>query len=436
MPFVRELTSWRSGLSDPGDFPYSAVLGEFQRVGKHFVEKELLALLDDIRTRVVAAAGRAAGGPTDPHRLLRDFLDVALDKWDGRYDYRSYLALPLLRLPCTTDDPVAGPGNTPQTDPADARRASDRLLLRLVADALDFELTAAAGATALLPEQRPGPETVAKRLRLGVRAALPAVSRLDPTRTVDEREPAAAARALHALAAADVTDDEERRLRLSMLPVYRSHDEYLFVRVLQAYECVFAGLADELRGTVAALTTGDPAAADRLAYARDRLAAAGPLFSLLATMQPESFRTFREYTEGASAIQSRSYKLVESLCRTPEGSRLDSAAYRSVPEVREWVLAGHPSVDAAHRAAVRAGRLAGADRDRVEREMRAFADAVLGWRRTHHRLAVRMLGARPGTGYTEGTPYLAAVRSTPVFTAVGHDPCPAAPPTNTGGCPE
>ncbi|WP_308291165.1 hypothetical protein [Micromonospora sp. DH13] len=432
MPFVRELTCWRSGPSDSGDFPYATVLDEFQRVGKHFVEKELLALLDEIRTRVVAA-GSAVPGATGPNRLLRDFLDVALDKWDGRYDYRSYLALPLLRLPCTADDPVAAP----ETDPARARRDSDRLLVRLVADALAFELAAAAGTTTLLPEQRPGPEAVAKRLRLGVRAALPAVSRLDPTRTVDEREPAAAARALHALAAADVTDDEERRLRLSMLPVYRSHDEYLFVRVLQAYECVFAGLADELRGTVAALTTGDPAAAaDRLAYARDRLAAAGPLFSLLATMQPESFRTFREYTEGASAIQSRSYKLVESLCRTPEGSRLDSAAYRSVPEVREWVLAGHPSVDAAHRAAVRAGRLAGADRDRVEREMRAFADAVLGWRRTHHRLAVRMLGARPGTGYTEGTPYLAAVRSTPVFTAVGHDPCPAAPPTNTGGCPE
>ncbi|MFF3854612.1 tryptophan 2,3-dioxygenase family protein [Micromonospora sp. NPDC002575] len=433
MPFVRELTSWRSGLSDPGDFPYSAVLDEFQRVGKHFVEKELLALLDEIRARVVAPPGRDDAGDAGPTRLLSEFLDVALDKWDGRYDYRSYLALPLLRLPCTADDAVTGP----EADPEGARHASDRLLVRLVADALAFELAAASGATTLLPEQRPGPGTVAKRLRLGVRAVLPALSRLDPARTVDEREPAAAAAALHALAAADATGDEERRLRLSMLPVYRSHDEYLFVRVLQAYECVFAGLTDELRGTVAALDAGRAGtAADRLAYARDRLAAAGPLFSLLATMQPESFRTFREYTEGASAIQSRSYKVMEALCRTPEGSRLDSAAYRSVPEVREWVLAGHPSVDAAYRAAARVGRLTGADRARVEREMRAFADAVLGWRRTHYRLATRMLGVRPGTGYTEGTPYLAAVRAIPVFTAAGHDPCPASPPTTTGGCPE
>nr|QLK01027.1 hypothetical protein HZU44_14190 [Micromonospora carbonacea] len=431
---MREVTSWRSGVSDPADFPYSAVLAEFQLVGKHFVKKELLALLDEIRSHVAAPSGRAATpGGTDPARLLRDFLDVALDKWNGHYDYRSYLALRLLRLPCAADGPVTDP----TADPAGARRDSDRLFLRLVADALAFELAAGAGATDLLPEQRPGPETVAKRYRLGVRAAAPALSRLAPGRAVDDREPAVAAATLHTLTTADLAGDEERELRLSMLPVYVTHDEYLFIRVLQAYECVFAGLADELRGTVAALSAGHAStAAGRLAYAREQLTAAGPLFSLLATMQPESFRTFREYTEGASAIQSRSYKLMESLCRTPDGARLDSAAYRSVPEVRDRLLAGQPSVDAAYRAAVRADRLAGADRARVEQEMREFSAAVLQWRRTHHRLATRMLGSRPGTGYTQGTPYLAAVRSIPVFTAVGPDPSPAAPPTNTGGCPE
>ncbi|WP_255599269.1 hypothetical protein [Micromonospora sp. RL09-050-HVF-A] len=54
--------------------------------------------------------------------------------------------------------------------------------------------------------------------------------------------------------------------------------------------------------------------------------------------------------------------------------------------------------------------------------MAAFAEAVLTWRRTHHRLATRMLGSRSGTGYTEGTPYLAAVRADPVFTTVSADP--------------
>ncbi|MFG1780039.1 hypothetical protein ACGFIG_26860, partial [Micromonospora sp. NPDC049048] len=99
---MRELTIWLSGAADADNFPYSPVLAEFHRVGKHFAERELLALLDKIRAQVTTPA---AGPPTRPAvRLLRDFLDVALDKWDGRYDYRSYLALRLLRLPVDGDD--------------------------------------------------------------------------------------------------------------------------------------------------------------------------------------------------------------------------------------------------------------------------------------------------------------------------------------------
>jgi len=47
--------------------------------------------------------------------------------------------------------------------------------------------------------------------------------------------------------------------------------------------------------------------------------------------------------------------------------------------------------------------------------MAAFEAAVLAWRRTHHNLAVRTLGAKRGTGHTAGVPYLAAHRDTPVF---------------------
>jgi tryptophan 2,3-dioxygenase len=50
--------------------------------------------------------------------------------------------------------------------------------------------------------------------------------------------------------------------------------------------------------------------------------------------------------------------------------------------------------------------------------MRAFSDTMLRWRHTHYRLAVRMLGERTGTGNTEGTPSLNAVRTVPVFRSV------------------
>ena len=132
-------------------------------------------------------------------------------------------------------------------------------------------------------------------------------------------------------------------------------------------------------------------------------------------MQVEAFQTFREFTEGASAIQSRNYKLVESLCRQPDPARLDSAAYRSVPEVRQRVLAGQVTLDEAFQAARAAGHLSARDVDDLEQAMRQFAATLLRWRRTHYGIAVRMLGERTGTGYTEGSPYLKAVQTIPVF---------------------
>ncbi|HEV8557603.1 MAG TPA: hypothetical protein VGR06_14535 [Actinophytocola sp.] len=433
---MRELMNWLSGGSNPDSFPYSEVLAEFHRTGKHFVANELLALLDQARTASAAPpAGGAAATTAGEHssvRFLRNFLDVALDKWDGRYDYQTYLALKLLRMPrakFTDDRRVA--------DPAGMRRQQDRLYLQLIADALAFELAAEARTTDLLPQQRPEPALVVKRYRLGIRAASPVLTRLGLSAPVDNPEPAAAAAALHAVVVADQTAAEQRELRLSMLPVYLVHDEYLFIRVLQAYECTFALLAAELQSTISALAGGLPRpAANRLAYARDLLNLSSPLFSLMASMQPESFRTFRVHTEGASAVQSRSYKLVESLCRTPEEPRLASIAYRSVPEVRDRVLAGQPSVEQACRAAVRAGLLTEPDRRLLDKRMGEFAAALIQWRQTHYRIATRMLGARSGTGYTEGTPYLAAVRSIPVFTTDTTTPLPLHRAEPTGGDPE
>jgi tryptophan 2,3-dioxygenase len=135
-------------------------------------------------------------------------------------------------------------------------------------------------------------------------------------------------------------------------------------------------------------------------------------------MQVESFRTFREFTEGASAIQSRNYKLVESLCRAPDADRVDSAAFQSVPEVRRRVLAGQHTLDDAYREACASGELSDAEQEALGASMKDFARALLRWRNTHYRLAVRMLGEATGTGYTEGTPYLAAVRTIPVFHSV------------------
>jgi tryptophan 2,3-dioxygenase len=391
-----ELAAWLSS-PDPKTFPYDAVVTEFHRVGKHFVADELLGLLDGVRAML-------PGGSDPGSRLLARFLDIALDKWDGRYDNPSYLAVDLLPLPGTGDGSAAW--------------QRDRLLALLVADTLRFEVAAADRRTILLPQMRPDARITAKRCRLGVRAVAPALARLGLAVDATANDPLTAARHVCRVVADDLQPAETRTLRLTMLPVSLVHDEYMFIRMLQSYETTFALMAVELAAAATTLEDGHASAAVRAITAAERaLREAAPLWSLVATVQQEAFLSFREFTEGASAIQSRSYKRVESLCRRPDRSRLDSAAYRSVPDVRAGVLAGQPNLDEMLTAAHASGRLAPDEYDRVRSAMQRLEAALLKWRQTHYRLAVQMLGERRGTGYTEGVPYLEKTRRLPVFTS-------------------
>lgn len=413
MPEPRSLPMLAAWLSAPqvDAFPHDAVVDDFQRVGKHFVAGELLEALHRIRLRLP----EIPGGP-DARKRLGRFLDIALDKRDERYDYRSYLALGLLPLPEATEcrGAVAVSADGPLAQ-------HDRLFTQLIADIARFELDILAGSCDLLPRMRPDSRTVTKRLRLAARVAQPALRRLglaeepdlgtgpalDATEVAGHLSQAVLARASGA---------ERQVLRLSMLPVWIAHDEYMFIRVLQAFETTFALLAVQLRATVGALAARRPAVAVAgVNAATGCLSETARAFSLMATMQIASFVTFRQYTEGASAIQSRSYKIVEALCSHPAAARLNSSAYYSVPEVRDQVLAGQPNLDDLLDRAASSGWLTAAARAEITAAMRRFEATLLHWRQTHYRLAVRMLGDRSGTGYTEGTPYLHKVRENPVF---------------------
>jgi len=402
------IAHWLSSRN-AGDFPYDAVVAEFHRVGKHFVATELLEALAGVRALLPELRGSVASV-----RLLDRFLDGALDKWDGRYANPTYLALSLLPLPA-----VDGASHHQDQDMAAVERQHDRLFVQLIADAMRFELAAADGATELLPQLRPDTRTTAKRCRLGLQVVGPAAQRLGLAEGVDVADPVAGARRLLANLADDLSLAERRTLQLTMLPVSLVHDEYQFIRALQSFEATFALIAAQLQAAVRALSDGDAALAARCLLVAERaLHEAAPLWSLVATMQIEAFQTFREFTEGASAIQSRNYKLVESLCRQPDPARLDSAAYHSVPEVRQRVLAGQVTLDEAFQAARSDGRLSSGDVAELEEAMREFAATLQRWRRTHHGIAVRMLGERTGTGYTEGAPYLKAVQAIPVFSSL------------------
>jgi hypothetical protein len=313
---LHELELWAAAGHDTASFPLEAVVHEFRHAGKHFVDARLLGALAKVRDGLPPGAGQ-----------LRRFLDTALDKYDGRFDNPSYLALHDIPMPTTA-------GGCPlHTEGAERQR--DRLIALLVADVLRFELAALDGTTELLPLLRPDARIVSKRCALGLRllrVALPRIGIDAETNTADAIE---SARILCARIEADQTAEERRMLAVTLLTVYTAHDEHLFVRMLQCYEVGFALVSVQLRAAILALHSGTAGlAAGALRGAAASLDECTPLFSLVATMQPEAFMAFREFTDGASAIQSRSYKTIESLCRRPNAARLAGPGYEAVPEVR------------------------------------------------------------------------------------------------------
>lgn len=397
---VAEIDVWRSS-PDAESFPYDTVMSTYLNVGKHFVPKQVLESLMRARASVAAAFGSA-----QERTLLSTFLDVALDKSDGTYEYGSYIGLPLLPMPCAAR----------QTG-ARACDERDLLLVRLMSDLFQFESDAQGGSTELLPQLRPDSGTVSKRFHLGLRVVRPVLDRLGFTPISTEQSDQQLAADISAFVQQSVSLTMRRRLQLSMMPVYTAHDEYLFIRVLQMFEVTFAALAVQLTSTIELIGEGDiDGAVSCLSAASSLLEESVPLFSLLATMQVESFRTFRDFTEGASAIQSRAYKMVESLCRNPDPDRLHSTAYESVPEVRDAVIAGRLTVEDAIARNGESGALSSSDLYRLCDAAAAFGESVMRWKRVHFSIAVRMLGQSSGTGATEGTPYLERVRSVPVFT--------------------
>ncbi|WP_052707747.1 hypothetical protein [Streptomyces rubellomurinus] len=401
-----ELADWcRTGTERT--FPYTALLAHLRSVGKHFLAPDLLDRLAACRTR--HRADLLAAGPEEaPGSFLGRFLDVVLDKYDDHYDYPSYTALELLRRP-------------PSGDWRKLRYRRDRLVLLLLADLVDFEQRALDGHPEHPVEMLPDARVLDKRRRLAVRVMEPAALRVLAPGTVDPgtvaATPGRTAPTLLADAVRDTLSDEERlTLAASVQPVYVLHDEYLFLRVLQSFEATFTFMSGALACAVRQLHGEEPGeAAPAVAAVADVLKESLPLFSLLATMQPESFRIFRQFTDGASAIQSEGYKTFESFCSTPLRARLDSAAFTSVPRVRAAVLEGRETVQGTWHDVADSGWLKEADATAVRAAATQLESVHQRWKQTHYRLAVRMIGERTGTGATEGVPYLEAVIANRLF---------------------
>ena len=282
------------------------VTHEVRWVGKHFLPLDRLERLAAIRDRY---AGH------DPY--LDAFLDCILDKHEGRYWNRTYLSLPVLEVLLAEHDlPPSG------------------VAALLAADIARYELCAAHRRTDVSPVGRPEPRTLRTRLRHAHRfmtAHLGGASSEGLLAAIAHEPESDLPHLLLQLPTPPSTSSVEW-LELSVQPVSTVHDEYFFMRVLQAHEMAFTGMARRMRDATAAIRDQQLGQAtgllEEVVAFMDRNAS---LFRMVATMRYEAFHTFREFTDGASAIQSEQYKRFEGLCGLPPTERLDSPAFESVP---------------------------------------------------------------------------------------------------------
>lgn len=338
--------------------------------GKHALPDGTLAGLAGLRTEFA------------PDPFLDAFLDCLLDRLDGRVHNRTYLALPLIEQ--LLADPAAG---------LDA----DGMAALLIADVVRHEVRAAGYPR----EDRPKARTLRTRLRHARRF----VDQCTADRTGAEPD------AIRADVLEDLPVLPDGPLRawfaLSVQPMGRGHDEYMFIRVLQAHEMVFARLAGELDAVRAAVRGGDAEAAlAGLGRVDTVIGRAGLLFRLVATMRPETFHAFRVHTQGASAIQSEQYKRFEAACGAPRADRLASPAFGEVPRVWASVLDGQDDLSQAWLDVRGTGAFTAEQEAAVDTGLASVESAHQRWKAAHRGLASRVLGEARGTGDTAGVAYL------------------------------
>lgn len=379
-----ELDRWLDPSVPPGDRDglqlARLVTHEVRWVGKHFLQAERLERLAAIRDRY---------GGRDPY--LDAFLDCLLDKHDGCFWNRTYLSLPVLEVLLAEHDLLPS-----------------GVAALLAADIIRYELCAAHRLTEMSPVGRPDPRTLRTRLRHSLRfmTAHLGSPEAEGLLAAIAHQPESDLPVLLLELPTPPVPLAGEWLELTVQPVSSVHDEYFFMRVLQAHEMAFTGMNRRMRDAVAALRDQRLDVATHLLEEvvtfMDRNAS---LFRIVATMRPEAFHTFREFTDGASAIQSEQYKRFEALCGRPPADRLECPAFESVPTVRAEVVDGQDTITDAYDAARAAGRQP-AQLAAIAALLRSLEDSHRRWKSTHVTLASRMLGDARGSGHTSGVGYL------------------------------
>ncbi|MFJ5679591.1 hypothetical protein [Streptomyces sp. NPDC093097] len=351
---LREVARWQRGDRDAARFPYRAVLGHYRAVGKNAVGEEVLTALRAVEPAPAQAAEPAA-------RLLGDWLPQVVDGRQGDYD--SYLGSPVY------------------ASLTEAGARTQEVLTALLADVVEIESATLADVPAGLARTR-----AAVRALTAVAGLPAAYGTAAAPGAADEVADLVRAAAEAVAAARDaVPAGVLRAVELTLTPTTRSHDEQMFIRVIQIFEAVFSAVGRAVQVATEAVAAGQTDLARGLLEGATRqVAGTSGVFRVLTTMPKDAFAVIRANTDGRSAVQSRSYRTVE----------------RSCPTLHLTVQRGDLPADGLRSA------------------MRELDTAWCAMKRTHWGITVKIIGAVRGTGGTAGAAYLREAAEARLFPAL------------------
>jgi tryptophan 2,3-dioxygenase len=209
------------------------------------------------------------------------------------------------------------------------------------------------------------------------------------------------------------------------------HDELQFIIVHQTYELWFRLILHTLDEAALRMEADDPAEAARLLLrAVEIMKVLVAQLRVIETMLPQDFLRFRDRLKPASGFQSAQFREIESVCGQKDKGLLRFFAEGSPARARIERRHGEPSLYERFSALLgrkgfdvsggREARLAalrtiyGDPARRAElSHLRILAEALVDldeqlvfWRFHHVRMAERVIGAKVGTGGSEGVAYL------------------------------
>jgi tryptophan 2,3-dioxygenase len=222
------------------------------------------------------------------------------------------------------------------------------------------------------------------------------------------------------------------------------HDEFLFIIIHQVHELWFRQLLHEVDAVMARLDADDVLAAHRLIRRCIEIQRVlVEQVTVLETMTPNDFLTFRDHLMPASGFQSAQFRELEFTCGmknprqlenhaegSPERAALQARLHGPTLGGRFHAMLARRGFDIQAEPDAAPGSDTGEDaRARHDRRIRALlaiyqdpashydlyllAEALIEfdemfylWRLRHIAMVERMIGSKPGTGGSEGVSYL------------------------------